>query len=592
MIFLEEIKDYVQKTAMIIASVLEMQVIICDEKKHLLGDSNESWVAEKSCISDNSILKKVMKSKQNIILENLNDHEGCANCPNKSKCDVLAIVGVPIKYNDTVIGSFGILADSKIAKEKLLSKQNYYLSFIEKMSDLLLSKLNEKDKNNQLMILRQRLISIINSIDGGIIAIDQLGKIIYINPQAFDLINSKHLNETNTKLQDILIFEELKNLIINNKNFKNKEIKFHNSTKSTYTLISGKSIIVKNKNCGAIITIKKLTDVYEEVNNLYNGTITTNFDEIIGNGTVITKLKSKAMTIAQSLSTVTIQGESGTGKEMIARAIHGASKISNGPFVAVNCAAIPDSLLESELFGYEEGAFSGAKKGGKIGKFQLANNGTIFLDEIGEMPLHLQTKLLRVIQERSIDRIGGTESIPINVRIIAATHKNLEEMIKSHEFREDLFYRIYVIPLKVPSLKERIEDIDSLVNYFLNRYNQILNKNIKGVTQDVMNIFNNYNWPGNVRELQNVVEYGANMTNSNYISIENIPSRIQIDSNIIATNTDSIQILPIEKIIQENIIKAINHFGCTVEGKTKAAKALGISRATLYRKLNEIENKL
>ena len=193
-------------------------------------------------------------------------------------------------------------------------------------------------------------------------------------------------------------------------------------------------------------------------------------------------------------------GESGTGKELFARAIHAESPFNKGPFIAVNCSAIPESLLESELFGYESGAFTGAKAGGKPGKFELANGGTLFLDEVGEIPLHLQAKLLRVLQERVVERIGSTTARPINVRIVAATNRNLLKMVQNGEFRDDLYYRLNVIPITIPPLRERIEDIPVLLDYLLKRYSKIMKKQITGFTSEACQLLCDYTWPGNERE--------------------------------------------------------------------------------------------
>lgn len=585
---LGEIKDYVQKTAMIISSVLDMQVIISDLGNILLGDSEQSQISGASCLSEESILKKVMKLGDSIILENLDEHEGCRNCEKRNDCELLAIVGVPIKYKENVIGSIGILADSTEARVKLIEKRVYYLDFIDQMSDLLISKLKEREKNKQLMIMRQRLISIIDTIDGGLVAIDEYGKIIYINAMAYDLFGIKSMNYEKRDISSFLELRELEKLIEHGIDFKNRELRLENEQKAIHTLVSGKRILVGKKNCGSIITIKKLSDIYEEVNDLYNGHIKTGFDELIGDSDSMQVLKKNARRVSKGHSTISIYGESGTGKELIARAIHGESSVSKGPFVAVNCAAIPDSLLESELFGYEEGAFSGAKKGGKLGKFQLADGGTLFLDEIGELPLHLQSKLLRVIQERKLDKIGSNKSIPINVRIIAASNKNLENMVATGEFREDLFYRLHVIPIFAPPLRERLEDLDELIRYFLEKYNAILNKNIKGVSQDVMTLFMEYDWPGNVRELQNVLEYAANMATKDYIGVSQIPSRLYKSVELEdKENNEQTPIKPLDEMILIQIKRAVDYYGNSVDGKTKAAEALGISRATLYRKLNE-----
>lgn len=208
--------------------------------------------------------------------------------------------------------------------------------------------------------------------------------------------------------------------------------------------------------------------------------------------------KRNALIASRSTSTILITGESGTGKELFARSIHNHSDRVDNPFVTVNCAAIPDNLLESELFGYEEGSFTGAKKGGKLGKFELADKGTIFLDEIGDMSLHLQAKLLRVLQERELDKIGGKSNIFIDVRIIAATNKNLETMVKNGSFREDLYYRLNVIPIKLPSLRERRGDIPLLINYMIDEYSHKLEKEILGIDENAKQLLINYSWPGNI----------------------------------------------------------------------------------------------
>jgi transcriptional regulator with PAS, ATPase and Fis domain len=465
------------------------------------------------------------------------------------------------------------------------------------MCELLISKLMEKEKNIELITLRERLLSIVDSIDGGLIALDGKGKKIHYNSNVFEFVD--RYNFEKASIYDLIPKAYIKDLIDYGTDFKNREVVFKKNGKLTYALISGKKIELGNKNLGYTIIFKKLTDVYDEVNNLSNNNnIIVSFKQMIGVSGEINKVKEKALTISKSNSTVLIQGESGTGKEILARAIHSNSKSVDKPFIAINCAAIPDNLLESELFGYEEGAFTGAKKGGKIGKFQLAENGTIFLDEIGEMPLHLQSKLLRVLQERSIERLGGSESVPINVRVIAATNKNLEELIVTKEFREDLYYRLNVIPIAIPPLRERREDIPLLLEYFLNMYNEILEKSIKGFTENATNVLMNYGWKGNVRELQNIVEYTANMAKGDFIALNDIPQRIKRDDDVVSKisktyeelekeSEKEISFKSIDEIINENIKKAVDYYGSDLEGKTKAAKALGISRATLYRKMKE-----
>lgn len=297
------------------------------------------------------------------------------------------------------------------------------------------------------------------------------------------------------------------------------------------------------------------------------------------------------MIASKSKSTVLITGETGTGKELFARAIHCEGDRRSFPFVAINCAGIPDTLLESELFGYEEGAFTGAKKGGKKGKFEMANNGTLFLDEIGDMSLNLQAKLLRVLQNQTIVPVGGNSPIPLNLRIIAATNKDLRNEIKEGTFREDLFYRLNVIPIVIPPLRYRLEDVECLSYHFLEKYNKVIGKKIEGFAPSTLDILKSYNWPGNVRELENTIEYAVNMENECIIQPESIPEHIRYNAFISIrqepinqpNNALKNKILSAElKIIK----KALDKHGWDVEGKKKAAKDLGISVRTLYRRLS------
>ncbi|MEW5692754.1 MAG: sigma 54-interacting transcriptional regulator [Candidatus Hydrogenedentota bacterium] len=248
------------------------------------------------------------------------------------------------------------------------------------------------------------------------------------------------------------------------------------------------------------------------------------FDDIIGKNSNLLKMIEIAKRIADANVTVLIRGESGTGKELLAQSIHNASSRRNKPFIAVNCAAIPETLLESELFGYEKGAFTGAFAR-KPGKFELAHYGTVFLDEIGELSPKLQVKLLRILQERIVERIGGNEGVPVDVRIIAATNKNLEEEIKIGMFREDLFYRINVITLKLPALCERMEDIPLLVNYFINKHSRRLNIKTNGIDKEAVEMLMQYNWPGNIRELENVIERAVVLAGNDMITKEYVALR-------------------------------------------------------------------
>ena len=310
------------------------------------------------------------------------------------------------------------------------------------------------------------------------------------------------------------------------------------------------------------------------------------FDDIVSISDNSRGSKKLAQKVATTHSNVLIYGESGTGKELYAQAIHNASERREGPFVAINCAIFDHQLLESELFGYEEGAFTGAKRGGKLGLFEIAEGGTLLLDEISEMSYALQARLLRVLQERVIRRIGGVVEIPINVRIISATNKDLEHMVHENTFRKDLYYRLSVFPINLFPLRQRREDIVELQTYFLNEMSQRLGHHVE-ISPEVHQIFMKYAWHGNIRELKNVLEFACNLIEGPLIEPEHLPARIQRE----AIKYKLMEIKPLNQMMRElelrEIRKALLTFGETLEGKKIAAKALGISLATLYNKLKD-----
>ncbi len=310
------------------------------------------------------------------------------------------------------------------------------------------------------------------------------------------------------------------------------------------------------------------------------------FMKIIGISPEINSVKLRALQVASSDSTVLITGESGTGKELLARSIHGASHRKDFPFISINCGGIPEMLLESELFGYEKGAFTGANPSGKLGKFEIANRGTVFLDEIGDMPLHLQVKLLSAIQNRQVDRIGGADPIPIDVRIIAATNKNLEAMIEAREFREDLYFRLNVIPLRIPPLRERPADILPLLRFALDKFSARLGKSLRGFSEEAEAALLAYGWPGNVRELENAVEFAVNMESGNRITTANLPDRIRQDKSIANSGSGSLKERT-QRFQEEVIRQVLSETGGSLTGKREAARQLGISESTLYRRLRE-----
>ncbi|WP_417899256.1 sigma 54-interacting transcriptional regulator [Bacillus haimaensis] len=305
-------------------------------------------------------------------------------------------------------------------------------------------------------------------------------------------------------------------------------------------------------------------------------------EDIIGKSKLIQTLKEKVKHIASSDVSVLIRGESGTGKELFAHSVHQLSNRSSMPFIKINCAAIPEHLLESELFGYEEGAFTGAKKGGKKGKFLLADGGTLFLDEIGDMSLPMQMKLLRALQEGEVEPIGANEPIQVHVRVIAATNRPLEKMMEEKRFRDDLYYRIHVIPFHIPSLRERTEDISMLVEHFIQKICKRTGRRITSVTPDALAVLSRYRWPGNIRELENVIQAAVHLSTGDKLTLDALPDYLT-ESYSIPFGSKSLK-ETLEEAEKQAIIQTLDNVN---DDKLEAAKLLGISKSSLYEKIKK-----
>ncbi|MBE6054760.1 MAG: sigma-54-dependent Fis family transcriptional regulator [Clostridium sartagoforme] len=417
--------------------------------------------------------------------------------------------------------------------------------------------------------------NIANRVSDGIIILNSNNNVIYANNYV-----RKALGIGNKELENIKVYRDNENKII----IKYKKVEFDgigeilNIDNNSYNY---KSIVILNKICNK----DKCNN--ETTNNVWGEVA---LESIIGESEAMKNIKEKIVKIANSTSSVLITGESGTGKEVIARAIHSKSNRRDKPFIAINCAAIPEPLLESELFGYSKGAFSGASSTGRMGKFELANGGIIFLDEIGDMPLALQAKLLRVLQERKFSKIGSNKMINLDIRVISATNKNIKEMIKERTFREDLFYRVNVIPIELPNLSERREDIKPLILNFIDQYCRKNNLPIIDIEENVIEKLKYYPWQGNIRELHNSVEFMINLVGDDNIITTNILPDYIIDFYNNREKEDHLEgilqgeLITLEELEKKYINYALKKYGYDTKGKSKAAKKLGIGLATLYRK--------
>jgi propionate catabolism operon transcriptional regulator len=423
----------------------------------------------------------------------------------------------------------------------------------------------------------ERLRIIIDFAYDGIIATDKKGFITVFNPSAEKIIGLPRQKAINCNINKVLDNSRMAKVMETGE----PELNQIQSSGDIKILTNRIPIIVNGEVTGAVATFQNIDTIKKAEEKIRRKLHEKGFlaktclDDIVGDSRLMQDVKKEAELYAQSNSTVLILGESGTGKELFAQGIHNASARSKRPFIAINCAALPDSLLESELFGYEEGAFTGAKKGGKAGFFELAHGGTIFLDEIGGISPKLQSRLLRVIEEREVMRIGGDHIIPVDIRIIAATNKNLWQKVKDGKFRKDLYYRLNVLELALPPLRERKEDIPQLIRKFLTAYRPSLRKREIDIVAG-QHRFLVYDWPGNVRELANVVERFAVLYNGEKESIPVLIEAFFNKQRLTKSSEQKEEIREIRKVLEE------------VNGnKTEAARRLGISRTTLWRKLKK-----
>lgn len=438
--------------------------------------------------------------------------------------------------------------------------------------------------------LNERFKKILECSHDMICFIDEDRKISYINPAYEQHFSIKSNDILGKDLMDISP-NGLRMKVFNSKNTL-ENVLHHKDYLDIIATIQPifidnifKGVISITKPVNEIKNLIKKLEASEEELNYYKEELKRHtgmydsFKNIIGWSSSLQDVIVIAEKASQSTSTVLVRGESGTGKELIAKAIHSNSDRKDMPFVRVNCAAIPENLLESELFGYEKGAFTGAVKS-KPGKFKIANNGTIFLDEIGDMPLAMQAKLLRVLQEKEFESVGGINTEKVDVRIIAATNRNLEEMIKNKQFREDLYYRLNVITIPLPPLRKRREDINLLVEHFIIKINSKLNKNIRGISTESLKHLRDYHWPGNIRELENIIERAINLCEGKIISSVDLPfyiTNIQNSSNENLINLKNGELLPFEEYEKELIRLAMEKY----KSFNRAGKALGLTHRTI-----------
>lgn len=576
---LQHIQVTVQQMAEAMASVLGMDVTIVDENMIRIAGTgiHAGTIGQK--IIGNSVYHTVMAKLEDYIIADVQNHNACGACEKKATCPELAQLCCPIIIGREAIGVIGLIAFSETQQKEITSRGEHLLTFIRKMAELVAAKVIEKEGLNRLVFLKKQVETVLNFITEGIVAIDENTRIINVNYAAEKMLNIKASDVVGFHLNEIFPGTPISEVLLSGTGFIDREVSIWQNGRHHHYFINATPMLVDGMVQGVVASFRPVNN-YKINRSVHIKKV--NFTDIIGRSSALNSVKEDAKKAAQTNSTVLIIGESGTGKEVFARAIHFESARGSTSFVAVNCAAIPEALLESELFGYEEGSFTGARKGGKLGKFQLADKGTLFLDEIGDMPLSLQAKLLRVIQDKAVERVGSVHSSPIDVRIIAATNRDLESMIKEGRFREDLFYRLNVFPIYLPPLRERKGDIAELAVFFLQKHAQNYNKVINGIAPQALGLILDYDWPGNIRELENAVECAVIKTAGPVIEVGDLPSKL------CGVNIEKIMVKPSHEE-KDKLLNALDIFGRNVEGKKRAAESLGISIATLYRKLKKYQ---
>lgn len=596
---LSTLQDEISKYTDAIAGITGTDVEIIDNNLiRIAGTGRYRYMLNQDVSSNGYIYRHVLQVQQTILIEDPKENALCQLCQNRLTCTEELDLNAPIFLNNQVIGVIGIICSNREQKMFLMKQKQAFITFIEQFSEMISSRVFECLERLREQERFGTFRNLIDVMDRGVIAIDSLGKIWHANLSALRFFDCELIGQSLDidMTGDILYGDEEAWLILNQQRYHVlcKKITFSSMDNDQLTMV-----------------------IFHDARDYMTQVNTLSVDEnphspLIGNSQNMIQLKSMLSKVAVSHASVLITGESGSGKEVVAYTIHQQSLRTKQPFITINCAAIPEQLLESELFGYVRGAFSGADPKGRIGKFELAHGGSLFLDEIGDMPLHLQAKLLRVLQEKSITRVGSNNMINIDVRIIAATNKDLREMVNKEQFREDLFYRLNVVPIHTPALRDHREDIAELAQFFADDLASTYQRPATKIPNVVINYLYSYDWPGNIRELRNVIEYmyvmqgdtidlnlshlppyllekTGTINNKNEYLLEPMKENKKNNDNPSQLNKEKHNLkIKRHRLEHQTIMQILEKTGHTLDGKKKAAEILGISIATLYRRMNKL----
>lgn len=579
------IQNSVQEVAEAIQAILGVDVTIIDSSMYRVAATGRYRESVGARLPSSCSFEVVAETKLPQIIEKPNISEECLGCSQKGNCSEMATLGYPILNDGRLEGVIGLIAFDENQKEKIHRQKDKLVVFLSKLSDLISGNINYNNTIKKITVQNEETKMIIDRLDKGIIVVDEYENIKSVNRNAREYLKLNIEGIVGKNIGEIF-----PNLNSREKDKFRIEKKINIRGESKSFIIKHIPVLVDDKKMSSIIEVQKTFDLVKDAYKLIEGERQILFKDILGSSKKLEEVKNIARGVADSDSTVFLRGESGTGKELFARAIHFESYRKKAPFIAINCASIPDNLIESELFGYEGGAFSGAKKEGKMGKFELANKGTLFLDEIGDLPLHIQPKLLRALQEKSFMRVGGKEKININFRLLSATNRDIEEMVENGEFREDLYYRLNVIPIEIPPLRDRKDDIGLLSEYLLEKNCVKLGKEKKRFSDELKANILKYSWPGNIREMENTIEYLVNLVEGKEIKTEDLPHNIAKNLLQKQVKDDEFELTLSEKIDQyEKMIleRYLFEFGNSTCNKKLISEKLNINLSTLYRKLSK-----
>ena len=579
---LMQIQPTIQRFARMLASVLQLEVEIVDENLcRVAGTGAYGKFLGRQLSGNSRLLRHVLETKTEKVVTQSRFDPLCEGCDSKENCREKAFLGTPVILQDRCVGVISLIAVTHEQQEHISDNLREFSDYVRHISTIFVSKLLEDQGPGDN--ISKIFATMIDNMDQGVLVVDDESRVQFVNQTALKTLGVVQNNIIGKPIRfRPLTFES---------NFTHGHMQHIVSWDDKSELIIGQLHNIQGRQLFLMAFHQSHTSF-----SVANAPDEPHIEQLVGECRVMRQLKRLISRIAPSPSSVMVVGESGTGKEVVARAIHKLSGRRNKPFIAINCAAIPEQLLESELFGYVKGAFTGASANGKTGLIQAANTGTLFLDEIGDMPLMLQAKLLRAIEAREILPIGASSPIQVDIRIISATNQNLAQFIAEGKFREDLFYRLNVIPITLPPLRERQEDIELLVHYFLHLHTRRLGSVYPGIAPDVVEILRKHRWPGNLRELSNLMEYLVNV----------VPSGEVIDSTLLPPNllnngtTEQSDVTEVSEAhlslddaggtALEEMEKQMNREALSRHNSKKlVADELGIGIATLYRKIKKYE---